>query len=438
MFNPHLLRALCAVLLSQLLCSGAVEATMELDRALHPPETVGFTVITPTPVPTPLPTARPAQAALSPAAGAGDAAPQLFSPETGCTPLPASIPTAAPAEASWDSWDVVVPLPTEAPDAEPSIDDLIDASAAQYGFGETYDDPYYPTNLNYVGFSHFIARNCGIVDGLEYVLMGGISPAQFADYLAYLGRFGYDVALDATQSDTRYVELHDLDAPPYLPVTFRCYYNSALESLVTADVASVTDHSAYLPATEAVNGIGVPMALGGGITVTLQSIAQIPGYAVTDTENPVDSRASQPLLAHEVDFPLPQLILDTDLPVTVINPSADSVTQYGLHFALLTLSISSEGEPISIGDLDFIVYDDEITTSPTAVATGIRSIDGLIVLHTMPAAPISGTQLVWLAVPVHQWEVQQPLRLCVSKAADRLPLWDRPAVWFMLDAYNQP
>lgn len=423
MFKTHLVRVLCAVLLSQFLCGGAVQAVFDLDRDLHPPEANALVITTSAPMPTPLPTAQPAQAA--------------FTDETGCTPLPSPAFTGPVTTPDWSTWDFDVPEPTANPNAGPSIDDLIDASATQYGFGATYDDLYYPTNLNYVGFSHFIARDYGIVDGLEYVLMGGISPAQFTDYLAYLCRFGYDIALDATQGDIRYVELRDLDAPPYLPFTFRCYYNSALESLITADAASTIDHSASLPATEAVNGIGVQMAVGTHTTVTLQSITQVQGFAVTDTENPIHLRASQQLLAHDVDFPLPQLLLDTNLPVTVINPSDDSVTRYGLHFALLTLSVSSE-EPVSIADLDFIVYDDVVTTSPIAIATGIRSVDGLVVLHTAPAAPVSGTQLVWLAVPVHEWEVQQPLRLCVSQAADRLPLWDRPAVWFMLDAYGQP
>ncbi len=423
MFTTHLARVLCAVLLSQSLCGGAVQAAVDLDAILHPSESNELIVATSAPMPTPLPTVPPAQAAVR--------------DETGCTPLPAPAYTGPVTTPDWSRWDDDVPTPTVNPNAGPSIDDLIDASAAQYGFGEAYDDLYYPTNLNYVGFSHFIARDFGMVDGLKYVLMGGISPAQFADYLSYLGRFGYDIALDATQGDIRYVELRDLDAPPYLPVTFRCYYNSALESLVTADAASTVDHSAYLPATAAVNGIGVQMSVGAHTTATLLNIAQVQGFAVTDTENPIHLRASKPLLAHDVDFPLPQLILDTNLPVTVINPSNDSVTRYGSHFALLTLSISSE-EPVSIADLDFIVYDDEVTTTPIAVATGIRSVDGLIVLYTAPAAPVSGTQLVWLAVPVHKWEVQQPLRLSVSQAADRLPLWDRPAVWFMLDAYVQP
>ena len=74
----------------------------------------------------------------------------------------------------------------------------------------------------------------------------------------------------------------------------------------------------------------------------------------------------------------------------------------------------------------------EYAGTPAAVASGCTKVNTLYVLDTLRGKPLTGKQQIWLTLPVDDLMLQKPLRLYVSYTADRLPLWDRPSIGFIL------
>ncbi len=304
---------------------------------------------------------------------------------------------------------------------------------ALYGYSGDLPDPSVPTYLHYTNFSRYIAWGGGADDRNNYVFQLGVSSQGLDEYLAYLWRFGYDVQSDVTEGGVRRVTLHNPNAPAYLPETYRCDLYLPSEDLITVDPLSneftFEDTLAALPALPE-EETGKPIPIAGLGTLRLDGIRALHRYAVTDNAQPIDPRAPITLLSNSTQFPIFTRTLANGQVVSVIK--ADSDTEHNSRFILLTLTLEGSNAALSTADLDFMLGDADSVLSPTAVATSLTQDGSLFVLDTVHPAALTGKQSLTLAFPVDDLLYKKPLRLYVSLAADRLPLWERTSIGFIL------
>lgn len=348
----------------------------------------------------------------------------------------------APAQA--DFSDLIIDLD----DYTPKSDDYVwddedyewgdtqernDRYAALYGYTYDYPDPSVPIYLHYVHFSRYIAYDGGLAGDDSYIFQLGVSNQGLNEYLAYLWRFGYDVRSDVTENGVRTVVLVNPTAPDWLPQTYTCHLHLAQEDLITID--SLAREKAYEAAEAArpalpQDELGKAVPIGGGATLTLDSLKALHRYAVTDNAQPTDPRAPITLLCNHTKFPIFTRTLEGGQAVSVICSQSDA--RYNERYILLALTLDCGNRAIALHDLDFMVEVNGSIISPAAVASGLSKQGTLYVLDTLPGEPLTGKRQIWLTLPVDDLLYQKPLRLYVSNASDRLPLWDRPSIGFIL------
>ena len=302
-----------------------------------------------------------------------------------------------------------------------------------YGYRHENPDPGVVTYLHYVSFSRYVPWGGGVDGTNDYFFCLGISNQELDEYLAYLWRFGYDIERDATEGGVRRVTLRNPNAPSYLPETLRCDLYLPSEDLIIID--TLATEQAYAEAEKALpaqaeDEIGKPVAIAGDATLTLDSFRALHRFAVTNNDQPIDPRAPITLLADSTQFPIFTRTLTSGQVVSVIKSDTD--TEFNERFILLSLTLDYAGGSLSTDDLDFMLESDGTVISPVAVATGLTREGSLFVLDTARSKPLTGKQPFYLAFPVDDLIYRKPLRLHVSLAADRLPLWERPSIGFIL------
>lgn len=341
----------------------------------------------------------------------------------------------------WSQWEDLRP-PPDAIDSEGfTWDSFRSGFAALYGFQVNSGAVYIPMFYQYVGFEHSVPLTYGEADGLNYVVHYDVTRPLFEDYLLYLKHFGYDVALDFTTRSTRYVELRFLNAPDYMPVAFRCYYNANDETLVTADPAACeAAYAAKLAGRPEPlqDEVGQTLALADGAQLTLEKIVQISSIAVTTVDSPLLPGVLTNLLARSITLPTPFQTLTTGDTVAMLNIPYGVFFLYDERFALLKCTAKGGQQPLNLSEYEFSLSCGAAVTFACDIGSYLYMQDGLSILASEPPAPITDTQTFWVAFIVDGDMNGQPIRFSMAKAANRVPLPDRVSLGFVLDADYLP
>lgn len=333
--------------------------------------------------------------------------------------------TVAPLSA-WTFPDAVGAAPTY----KPYVPDRIDLAYVDlYGFDESVMDFYHPTILHYVNFSRFIARNGGKADGNSYTVHGGVTPANFAEYLAYLTRFGYRIAFDASQGDDRFVELRYPEAPASLPVSFRCYYNVADEALVTVDpfeTQLLYDEENARQQGDFRVEIGVEKALTAHTQLTLRSVRNIGSFAIPQTSSPFHPLAASSLLVRFVELPLPVRSLSDGTLAAIVAPISDGLFDNAPHFLLAEVTLRHDGTPRTLSDLQFCINADPLCVEyASQIGTSLREVDGIPFLDTDLSGSLVDGQTLWLVFQMDDDWAGENVQLFASVAENPCPLLQR-------------
>ena len=325
-------------------------------------------------------------------------------------------------------------LPTD----QPKRDEFCAKYQERYGYEDTDTGLYQPTYLNYVGFTRYIARDGGVADGMQYTLHGSVSAQNLEDYIAYLGRFGYDVAFDASQNGVRLLELRNIDTPDYLPVSYRIYYDIQDQSIVTVD--SIASEAAFeKKALESRSHfreeLNQPKTLASGVTVTLLGAAEAASYEMDNIDAPTCDDTFPSLAERSILMPLPTKILADQTAVGVITPPEDANHQEPDPYWLLHVRLDTAGTSLKLDDLEFcLATDDVIVAFPLQSGASLEQDGNVPLLRMNMPARVQGVQELWLAFSGLSSEPNCQVRLYASYAADREPLMERVSFGFFANA----
>lgn len=351
---------------------------------------------------------------------------------------PAQVEEVGSQWANWEDWA----LPPEAIDSEGfTWDGFRNGFSWLYGFAGNSDAVFVPMFYHYSAFAHSDILTRGEADGLNYIVHYDVKRALFEDYLLYLKKFGYDVALDAKARDIRYVELRNVNAPPYMPIAYRCYYNAGDETLVTADPAACeAAYAAKLAMREepAQDEVGRTLTLADGAKLTLDKVLQLNGFAVTTPDSPLIPGALTGLLASILTLPAPTQTLSNGDSVALISPPYGVYFVNDERFVMLKLTVQCGSQPLNLSEYEFCLSACGKTAFACEIGAYIYMSDGINIVDTTPMAAVEKEQTFWLAFPVDYRMSDAAVRFSLAKTADRVPLPDRASLGFLLSSDYQP
>jgi len=318
-------------------------------------------------------------------------------------------------------------LPTALAEGNPD-EDMDTRYREKYGYTEIEGD-YAATYLGYMGFSRFLARDSGGVDGMLYTLHGSVTEDNLTDYLTYLKRFGYTVTLDATQNGTRSVELRNNDSPTYLPKVYRIDYCAADQGIITIEPLSC--NRAYQAEVEQdakdfTCDIGYEKtSFMQGVTMTLTGVLVTPAYAVLggNSQGQFAPEAATSLMDHLVALPLEVTQTSAGDTVSVIRAPEDAYWNDQQYWLLRLVIDNQSEEDFSLSDLAFCIAADEtIITFPWQVGTALSDGGDWPILDTATPETMLGRHVIWLAFPSLGRAAENNLKLYVTNAAWHKPL----------------
>lgn len=345
------------------------------------------------------------------------------------------------AGSQWTIWEDWGP-PPDAIDSEGfTWDGFRSGFSTLYGFTGNSDAVYVPMFYHYTAYSHSEPLTHGEADGLNYVVHYDVTRTLFEDYLLYLTKYGYDIALDANAHSIRYVELRSVAAPAYMPTALRCYYNAGDETLVTADpVACEAAYAAKLAMREepAQDEVGCTLALLDGAKLTLDKVLQLSSFAVSTPEAPFLPGVLTNLLATILTLPAPTQTLTDGNSVALIAPPYGKFFMDDERFVMLKLTVQCGSQPLNLSDYEFCLSACGNTSFACELGAYIYVDDGIHILDTTPIEAFDKEQTFWLAFPVDYRMSDAPVRFSLAKKADRVPLPDRASLGFLLSSDYLP
>ena len=306
---------------------------------------------------------------------------------------------------------------------------------AKFGYQDIGEFQFKPTILNYVCFSHYISRDFGVLDNDEYVLYGGVSQQEISDYITYLGRFGYRVAFDSVQTDARYVELRNINAPAYMSQVYRFYYYPADEALVTIEPRQTED--AFDAAcklhwenyeSEENNTIKL---LQPGLTVSLEKVREVNEYTWADAAHPFSSLAFPGLVNDWLGPQRLEKTLEDGTRMLVMNNEYADANGNRTSFWFLQLDFTTAGQQFNPDDWEFCIADDGLCVYyPFHIGNQLIEAEDGLTLCMDPTLFTGNTYTLWLSFPAYFNNPDLFSRLYISRAGEGTPIMERVSFGF--------
>lgn len=315
-------------------------------------------------------------------------------------------------------------------------DDFCNKYRMKYSYDYKNSTPYEPTCLSYVSFTRHVIIDSGVGNGMQYALYGGVSEECLQDYISYISRFGYSVAFDTVQNKIRTIEMRDNNAPSYMPVNFRVYFDSMDQSIVI--VEPICCEEAYDQIAQSrFETFQIEMKtkkrLTSNIAIILSSLIITDSYQTYADQEPFSENIFMSKVKELAEFPIITQKLEDGTNVSMVQMKelnySDSNTLW-----LMKLTIENSEPTLKLSDLEFCIGDDDVIVAyPFQIADELQYRYSKPLLRIAEDNIIGDKRTIWMVFPSLSNNVESKLRLYVSFAQDHTPLLERLSFGFALN-----